>query len=294
MDLFELKKLHKDGINITDFLLNKGFPKSEAISISYDLQAGSYTKIVDANTDFTYKYTEEIAEIINHLSSTYLSLMEAGVGEATTLANVYDKLNARNILSLGFDISLSRIFYAQKYFSRGSRGNANLFVGDLFNIPLEDNSVDIVYTSHSIEPNGGLEAEALSELFRVTRKYLIVIEPSYEYATTEGKLRMDRLGYVKDLHKIAEGLGMNVIEYKLKKVCSNKLNPTAILIIEKNRSNIPNNQINFICPHNKSKLLLTNNIYWSSESLNIYPVVSNIPLLTREHGIVATHFSEFI
>ena len=272
-------------------MVNKGLSKSEAISISYDLQAGSYTKFVDANADYMYRYTDEIAQIINQLPSSYLSIMEAGVGEATTLANVYDKLSPNNkVFPLGFDISLSRILYAQKYFARNGRCKAKLFVGDLFNIPLENDSVDIVYTSHSIESNGEMEVEALSELFRVTRKYLIVLEPSYEHASKEGKLRMDKLGYVKNLHETAKKLGMNVIEYKLKKVYSNTLNPTAVLIIEKNKQDFSTDQINFICPYNKSKLLLTNNIYWSSESLNIYPVVSNIPLLTREHGIVATHF----
>jgi ubiquinone/menaquinone biosynthesis C-methylase UbiE len=34
---------------------------------------------------------------------------------------------------------------------------ADLVVADLFHIPFADNSVDVVYTSHSLEPNGGRE-----------------------------------------------------------------------------------------------------------------------------------------
>ena len=32
---------------------------------------------------------------------------------------------------------------------------SNLVLGDMFELPLEDNAVDIVYTVHAVEPNGG-------------------------------------------------------------------------------------------------------------------------------------------
>ena len=76
---------------------------------------------------------------------------------------------------------------------------ARFFVGNMFHIPFADNSIDIVYTSHSMEPNGGREKEAMAELYRVAGKYLVLLEPSYELATDDGKQRMDRLGYVKGM-----------------------------------------------------------------------------------------------
>ena len=39
----------------------------------------------------------------------------------------------------------------------------------------------------------------LRELFRVTKKKLVLFEPSYELNSEEGKVRMDRLGYIKDI-----------------------------------------------------------------------------------------------
>ena len=55
---------------------------------------------------------------------------------------------------------------------------------------MPDKSVDVVYTAHSLEPNGGRELEAVKELLRITSKRLILIEPSYELADKECKIRM--------------------------------------------------------------------------------------------------------
>jgi ubiquinone/menaquinone biosynthesis C-methylase UbiE len=41
--------------------------------------------------------------------------------------------------------------------------------GNIFSLPFLHNSIDIVYTSHSIEPNGGKENLLLKELYRVAR-----------------------------------------------------------------------------------------------------------------------------
>lgn len=79
--------------------------------------------------------------------------------------------NVANMIRHGFDLSWSRISVAQKWLDEKSV-KAQLFVGDLFSIPLADRSVDVVYTSHSLEPNGGKEELAIKELLRVPGKQL--------------------------------------------------------------------------------------------------------------------------
>ena len=47
-------------------------------------------------------------------------------------------------------------------------------VGNIDSCPLSDDSIDLVYTIHALEPNGGNELNLLKELIRITRKYLFI------------------------------------------------------------------------------------------------------------------------
>jgi ubiquinone/menaquinone biosynthesis C-methylase UbiE len=99
----------------------------------------------------------------------------------------------------GFDISWSRVKFAKKLVEEYNMKNVNLFTANLFEIPLLDNSIDIVYTSHSLEPNGGKEKQALKELFRIAKNYIVLLEPSYELASTDARERMINHGYITNL-----------------------------------------------------------------------------------------------
>jgi len=166
--------------------------------------------------------------------------------------------------------------------------HVNLFTANLFEIPLLDNSIDVVYTSHSLEPNGGKEEEALKELYRITSKYLILLEPSWEFASEEAKARIDKCGYVKNLHSTALKLGYKVIEHRLFDVSANPLNPTGLIIIEKNSKEI--NEPKLVCPISKTALKKQNEtLFYSKESFLAYPVIDEIPCLLKENSILATH-----
>jgi ubiquinone/menaquinone biosynthesis C-methylase UbiE len=293
MDLLQIKSLYEKGANLIDHLEHLGLTRSEAIAISYDFQAGSYVQYAEDNPGYTDDYASQIADILNGLGVNVESVMEAGVGEATTLAHVRSRLTFEPD-SVGFDISLSRVLFGRRYFAQHGKGSARFFVGDMFNVPFQDNSIDIVYTSHSIEPNGGREREALSELYRVAGKYLVLLEPSYELATIDGKNRMDRLGFIKGLVEVAGELGMKVVDYKLTKICDNPLNPTAMILIEKDKNAKSFRRADYCCPQTGKPLKLSHGSYWSESSLKIYPVFFGIPCLTDKHGVVVTHYSEFI
>ncbi|MDR2117144.1 MAG: methyltransferase domain-containing protein [Planctomycetaceae bacterium] len=234
----------------------------------------------------------ELKKIIHSLTPNPQSILEAGIGEGNTLSHLLQHFETP-IVSYGFDISWSRIAYARNWLKSQNCKNTVLFTGDLLNIPCADNAFDIVYTAHAIEPNRGKEQPILQELFRVAKKYLILLEPSYELASEESKQRMDEHGYIKGLEETALKLEYNVVEYKLFKYTANPLNPTAIMIIQKNSTT---SEPSFILadPQFKTPLQEKNNVLFSPDSLKVYPIIDGIPCLRIENGIVASKYAEFV
>lgn len=292
--LSRIKEIYSTGGNIIQFLKEldgNSTNKLEDILISYDFQAGSYIEMVKNNPHYMEAYSQLIANEFEKLDINYNSIMEVGVGEATTLVNVIKNI-PHQLEYYGFDISWSRIHYGNKYLNENNITNVNLFTGDLFNIPLTDNSIDIIYTSHSLEPNGGKEKEALLELYRVAKKYVILLEPAYEFGNEAVKKRMDAHGYVKNLVGTAKELGFNVVENRLFELYTNKLNPTQLIVIEKESKKIVEKHM-FHCPITKTKLKLEDDCFYSEEGLLAYPIIKNIPCLLAQNAIVATHFNDF-
>jgi len=289
----EIREIYRQGGNIIEFLKtqNHGENQTESIMISYDLQSGSYTKFAEKNAKYLDQYTNAVQAVLSTLPA-FESIMEIGVGEATMMNPLMAKLDIHNkILKFGFDISWSRVRYALQNCQRS--GNLiNLFVADLFEIPLPDNSVDIVYTSHSLEPNGGKEKQALKELYRVAKKFIVLLEPDFQRASTEGKERMIRHGYVRDLATHAHELGFDVIEDRSFDVFVNPLNPTGLTMIKKNVSDNFSTP-NFVCPITKTSLTKAENVYFSEISGLIYPIIDKIPCLLSSSATLGTHFPHF-
>jgi len=292
----KIKELYEQGINISAWLrkeLGVTHNTREIIEMSYDIQAGSYIESLKNAAMAKYKaeYTSEIAKVISSLCEAE-SVLEAGVGEATTLSGVLKHLDS-NIKSYGFDISWSRVAYAKKWLKSQNIKNSTLCSGDLFNIPFIDNAIDIVYTSHSIEPNGGNESAILKELYRVARKYVVLLEPGYELTSVEAQKRMDSHGYCKNLVGISESLGYEVIKHELFACSGNQLNPTAITIICKQTDADRPVEV-LACPKYKMPLIKTECALYSTEALVAYPIIDGIPCLRIENGILASKYQEVV
>ena len=299
-----MRDAYKKGGNAMEFarsfLANKNADNEKnhrfSTMISYDLQAGTYVKGLKKNIQFKEKkHGPQIALSIEPYLPNDGSILEVGVGEATTLFYVIKSLKVKPSKVCGFDLSWSRIKVANEYLSKNGQ-NAELFVGDMFHIPLAENSIDVVYSSHSLEPNGGSEEILMKECFRVARRAVVFVEPIYEFATPEAKKRMQKHGYIRGLYKIAEKMNCSIKEYKLLEFIETPLNPTGVLTITKD--NFSGNQIssklsdiNWICPVTKSPLIKNEDAFFSKASGLAYPILKNIPLLRPENAVVASLYS---
>lgn len=262
----------------------------DAALIAYDLQAGSYTAFARKNIEYRSRWCIQLATLIQTWVQPEDLILEVGAGEATTLSGVVSALKQPTIQAMGFDISWSRIQAGRNWLNE-NKINANLFVADLFNIPLADNTVDVVYTSHSLEPNGGRESAAIAECLRIARKAVILVEPIYELAPEDAQRRMASHGYVRNLKETAEGLGAAVANYGLLDVCANPLNPSGVLILEKTNPK-PRSAIDlqscWQCPITGAGLVNADDLYYARDVGLAYPVMRGIPLLRPEHAVVAS------
>ena len=263
-----------------------------ATLIAYDLQAGSYAAATRANPHENDRWCAQIAALVAPFVSAQTSILEIGCGEATTLAGVVHHLPLLPRSALGFDISWSRCAEGARWLAAQSVA-ASLFVADLFNIPLEDASVDVVYTSHSLEPNGGREADAIRESLRVARRAVVLIEPLYELAHADAQTRMRQHGYVRGLKATAEQLGGEVLQYRLLEHVRNPLNPSGVVLIAKAEAHPgdekrANGDTAWRCPLTHAAMSDRGDVFIVKDAGLVYPVLRGIPMLRREHSIIAS------
>lgn len=259
----------------------------EDIMISYDFQAGSYIRSYEQDPAYLDHYTAELRRVLAGLGPID-TLLEAGCGEATTLSVLARELGPRPALG-GFDVAWSRVKLGREFAARHGLA-PTLFCADLFRIPLADRSVDVVYTSHSIEPNGGREADAIRELARVARKWLVLLEPAYDLAGAEARSRMESHGYVRNLAATIKELGLTLVEQRLFPVCANPLNPTGLYLVEIGSGADEIANFRFQCPISGTPLEPGREAYFAPESYLAYPVLGEVPCLLENNAILATRF----
>lgn len=294
IDPRRLIELYRAGTNIMAYLREqRGHADNDQLAIlsAYDLQAGSYVRLVE-NNEVIARATErscaKFAAIFARLGCA--SLLEAGVGEATTLAGVVARMPDRPAHVLGFDLSLSRLLWARHYAeNHGVAGS--WFTGVLDNIPLADSSVDIVFTSHAVEPNRGREREILRELHRVARRYVVLREPSDELGSDETCAHIEKHRYVTGLAAAARSLDFEIIEHARWELDPNPHNAAALLIIRKSdRSSDPTPPA-LVSPVSRQPLVeLDGSLYCAEDGL-VFPRFRGIPCLLADNAVFASQFA---
>ena len=295
IDLSEVRRLYRGGTNIIDHLrrqLGAQFNTEQLVETSYDMQAWSYVRIAEDNPDRIDPYRSELAQLLDQFIQPGDTVADVGTGEMTTLAHVARQGYTKVSNAYALDISLSRLVVGKRYL-RSQLDTAlaekiQPVVSSLFRLPFAANSVDVVWTSHALEPNGSREQEAIAELARVSRRHIVLFEPSYERNTDEGRQRMDRLGYIKDLPGAVGRIPGLTLEKVLRvEATENQLNPTFAYILRKDTA-VHSQGSGLRCPLSHGSLEFKDGYLYSRNSLLAYPVIEGIPVLRVEKGICAS------
>ncbi|MCZ2473330.1 methyltransferase domain-containing protein [Aquirufa ecclesiirivi] len=293
VDLQKVKAKYNQGVNIMQALreeLNSEVNTSEIIEIAYDMQSGSYVNAMSKATDL---YFQECAEILNQFAQDAKNVMDAGAGELTTTAHLKSKMNFQGQV-YAFDISWSRLKVGLAYFEQINHSPIHCFVADMKNIPLLDNSIDVVYTNHALEPNRGSEEMLLTELNRVANKKIILFEPYYEGASETIKARMDQHNYIRGLEETIKKVGCQLDEIIQLKNSTNPNNPTFAFIITPSNNSGNSNQSDevFACPNTNQPLQKKDTCYFCETSFLAYPIIEGIPVLKKGISVLASHLND--
>jgi ubiquinone/menaquinone biosynthesis C-methylase UbiE len=302
-DIKEARVAYQAGKNVTELLRKqKGltYNTPEIIEAAYDLQAGTYIASTKNNIHAATAYAAELASLLNQHIEDTTTLLDIGTGELTTISHTLQQLRVKPKTLLAFDISWSRIYlgcsYADEILSKTDRQRLLPFVADINEIPLCDKSVDVVTSSHALEPNGSCLPSLLAELFRITRKKLVLFEPCYEINTEEGKARMDRLGYIKNMDGVITQLGGTLLDKTKIENVSNPLNPTVCFVIEPPKSSnlalsLSESQKHiFSIPGTNISMVEAEGFYVSKDTGLCFPILKNIPILKSNSAILASAF----
>ena len=296
------KDAFANGENVTEHLRsqkNLTHNTSEIIETAYDLQAGSYIDYAVNNKDFVDTYASQLAKILDTYVSSHTSILDIGTGEMTNLSSVVKKLINKPRRIYAFDISWSRIskglYFAEKNMGSDFK-NLKPFVGDIKEIPLLSKSIDITTSSHALEPNGANLDQLIKELFRITIDKLVLFEPCYEMNSEEGKQRMDKLGYIKDLEGVVKKLNGKVLDKIIIKNPENSLNPTVCFVISppKTYSFFESKNLNedniFSVPGTDLNIIKVDNFYYSKTTALCFPILKAVPILKSNSAILASSF----
>lgn len=306
-----LKELYSKNINIMKYFRENGdvheSNSMDAVLCAYDYQAGSYTEgyYSEKLVKDTYMYQGEpvdlrpgeytrlaargMAEVMKKLD--FNSMLEVGIGEATTicdiLANLPDEKEA-----WGIELSLSRLFYAQK-FSEQKNAKIDFAVGNMFSLPFPDNSMDLVFTYYCIDAHRGKEKQAIEEMLRVTGRYLILVEPTYELGNEQTKKRIDEQCYIKNLVGTLQEIDVNILEHRLFDIFTYNNNSAITILEKKDWKQVQNQESAYACPICKRKLTKYKGNLFCENCYKVYPMINDIPLLLEENAILCSKYLEF-
>ena len=280
-----LNQKFKENKNLQIFLKKKNFNSEQSIKMSYDVQSGTYIKFFNSlSKNKINKIYQPIVDVIKKDFKNSKTILDFGCGELTTSLFIFNKIKKNIINYFANDVSLNRLIlgqnYAKKRLNKKEFKKLKIFCNSDANLPFKDNSIDLIITIHSLEPNNKDKELFINELFRISKKGLILMEPHYEISNDKQKKRMLKFNYIRGIKKLFDKKDCELKIIK-KDHHINKQNTSSLFVIKKKKLK-KNNRTKYIEPKTYNYLNNINNFLYSPKSLRLYPVYNDISIFSDE------------
>jgi len=139
--------------------------------------------------------------------TTFESVLEVGCGSGNNLKILQKNFPKKTLY--GLDLAEQMIKEAQV-----NVPSTKFFCCSAEHIPLEDNSVDVIYTVHALEQMTPFIPAVIKEMKRVCRNRVLFIEPFPEFQNWIGRMHGKRLGYPTTVHSEMQANGFTIETFK--------------------------------------------------------------------------------
>ena len=235
------------------------------------------------------------SDVIRPMNVANSSILEVGAGELTTLVPLVKAIGEKTLKAYACELTWSRCSVGEEFAKAQGIKIESIVAGSVTDLPYPDNRFDIVYTHYCLEELGGLELKAIGELVRVAKRYVILVEASYEFGhpLQRRKLRARRwnLGLVSAI----KALKLKLVRHELVPYCTDDLHHGAIFVIEKQEAGtLAADDFVVACPKCKGPIKSKGSFYACKPCGLAFPILEGIPVLTPGNAIVASKFSKRI
>lgn len=185
------------------------------------------------------------------------------------------------------DLSFNRIIAGRENILNNHGRKIPVAKSNATSLPFPDDYFDLVFSRHALEHMPLDYKKAIDEMVRVSRKTVVLLEPSYELGALSQKLKMTASHYVKGIKKYLDSKGLELYEYHLLPI-GPTFNRTAIYVLKLDAENRANNQevTADYCPDCKRKLINNekDNLY-CEKCEALYFIHNGVPVLDTKCSV---------
>ena len=290
-----LKKIYKYIFNKN--LANNSSRSLESVLSKYNKISGNYVKWYENKNAKYIGYWKngklaEISglpifpsmEVIKNLivKDNLNSFIEIGAGELTTTHSLLSQLNLKKLKYFGgIDLSFKRLNIGKKFLKKkGFRINF-IARANAAEIPFSDNSFDVVYSNYCLEQMPHIFDKIVDEMVRISKKYVVLIEPSYEFGSRASKNKIISKGYPIIKTKNFRNNASYQLLLRKPTPFRRYINGSEIIVLKKKLKKHLKSEVYYKCPVSKKRLFKRKKIFLTKNGNYFYPIKNNIPLISR-------------